>query len=82
MISKQRIIIGADIFKYHPPGNRFIEHSTQRRVLDITGVHTKANESPDELLTHPHHPVGIQPDGFTSKQVDAPGVVLHVSDKG
>ena len=63
-------------------GNGFVKHAAQCDAVDICSVDAKADDAPSKLVHDDEHPVALQQNRFTPKQVDAPKAVLGVADKG
>ncbi len=59
-----------------------VEHATKGNTVDIASVDAKADDAPTELIHDNEHPVALQKNGFTPKQVNAPEAVLRVPDEG
>jgi len=55
---------------------------TQGRTVHITGVHTKADDAPRELIHDHEHPVGLEKNGFATKQINTPETVFGMPDEG
>ena len=55
-----------------------VEHATQGDTIDIAGMDTQADDAPCELIHDHEHPVALQKNGFTPKQVNTPESVLRV----
>ncbi len=72
MESKQRIVVGADVAGRIGTGSGTVEHFTDGDPIDITQVHAEADDPPAPLVHDDKHPVGLERQGFTSKQIDAP----------
>ena len=56
-----------------------IEHSTQGNTVHITGTHAKANDAPRELIHD--HPVGLEQNRLTPKQIHVSETIFHVADE-
>ena len=67
---------------YPHPRDRLVEHAAQCDAIDISCVYTKADDAPSELVHDHEHPVALQKNGFTPKQINAPEAVLRVPDEG
>ncbi|MEN8108573.1 MAG: hypothetical protein ABFS22_11275 [Pseudomonadota bacterium] len=50
--------------------------------MNIADMYTEANDAPRELIHDHEHPVTLQKNGFTPKQVNAPKAVPGVSEEG
>jgi hypothetical protein len=48
-------------------------------TIDITGMHTETYDAPSELIHDHEHPVALQVNGFTPKQVNAPEAILQIA---
>ena len=62
--------------------NGCVEQPAQGTTIDIAGMDAKTDDAPGELIHDHEHPVAIQKNGFTPKQVNAPKAVLRVPDEG
>ncbi len=62
--------------------NGGVEHAAQGDTINVTGMYTEADNAPSELIHNDKHPVALQKNGFTPKQVDAPKAILRVSEQG
>jgi hypothetical protein len=82
MESIQRIMIRAKAFRRVMPGDRSLEHATQRDAVGDAGMNAEANDATGKLVHHHKHPMRFQSGRFTSEQVAAPQAVSHVAEKG
>ena len=48
-------------------------------TIDITGMHTETYDALSELIHDHEHPVALQVNGFTPKQVNAPEAILQIA---
>ena len=81
MIPELRVIVGTELVWDPLGGDGCVEHSTQCQAIHIAGVCAEADDAPRELVHDHEHPVALQVNGFTPKQVDAPEAVLRVSQE-
>jgi hypothetical protein len=58
-----------------------VEHATEGDTINITGMYTEADNAPSELIHNDEHPVALQINGLTSKQVNTPKAVLGLSEQ-
>ena len=82
VITKQRIIVGAEVVGDSLVRDSQIEKTTQGDPIDITGMDTQADDAARELVHDHEYPVALQKNGFTAKQVNTPEAVLRVSEEG
>src|SRR5262245_42907305 len=66
------MVVGAEVCGNAPGSSSLGEHVTQRRPIDFPTVHSEADDTSRELVHDDQHPVGLQGEGFTAKQIDAP----------
>jgi hypothetical protein len=79
---KQRVVIAAEMFRQLGyASDDLVEHSAQSLTIDHAGLNGEADDAPSELIHHYHHPVRLQKQRFTTKQIDAPEAVLGMSEK-
>jgi hypothetical protein len=62
--------------------NGGVEHPTEGNTIDVPRMYAKADNAPSELIHDHKHPVALQENGFTPKQVNAPQTVFRVSEEG
>jgi hypothetical protein len=43
------------------------EHAAQRDTIDISSMHTEADDAPSELIHDDEYPAALQQNGFTPK---------------
>ena len=79
MESIQRIMIRAKAFRRVMPGDRSLEHATQRDAVDEAGVNAETNDATGKLVHHHQHPMRSQSGRFTSEQVAAPQAVPQLA---
>lgn len=79
--AKERVMVGADVFRWGPASNCVIEHPTYRDAVDICTLDAKTDDAAGEHVHDYQHPVTAQEDGFAAEQVDAPQAVLDVPDE-
>jgi len=60
VISRQRIMIGAEITRKRVSRDHAIEHTAQRQTVHIANVNSKSDDSPAELIHHDRDPMGLQ----------------------
>lgn len=58
-----------------------IEHSAQTRTIDCPGLHGEADDAASELIHHDHHPMRLEGQRFTTKEIDAPETILRMSEE-
>jgi len=79
---EQWIMVGTEVMWGSLGGNGRVEHAAEGDTIDLTGMHTETDNAPCELIHDDEHPVALQKNRFTPKQVDAPKAVLRVSSDG
>ena len=57
---------------------RLVEQATQSDTIDVASMHAKADDAPSELIHDDAHPVALQKNRFTPKQINALEAVLRV----
>jgi len=57
----------------------FVEHAAEGDTIDIASVDAKTDDAPSELVHDDEHPVALQENGSTPKQINAPETVLRMS---
>src|ERR1700681_262793 len=78
---EQRIMIGAEMSRCAPTMNGGVEHATEVGTIDRTTVYADSDEATGELVHDHEHPVALEHDGLTAKEVHAPQAVSRVSDE-
>ena len=78
MIFEQWIVIGAQVLRRALAGSGTVEHAAQRDAVHIVSVYPEANDPPSELIHDDDHPMGVQQNGLTAKEIDAPEAVFRV----
>ena len=58
------------------------EHATEPHAINPTGMDFETDDVPCELIHHDHYLVGLEHDGVTTEQIDAPETVLHLAEEG
>src|SRR5210317_2080975 len=81
IIGEQRIMARAEVLWDTHSRNSAIEHSTQGKTVHITRMHAEANDAPRELIHDHEHPVCLEQDRLTSKQIYTPKTIFHMADK-
>ena len=79
---EQRVTIGTEMSRGALPANGVVEHPAEAGAIDGAPVHAKSDEAAGELVHDHEHPVALEHDGLTPKQVDAPQTVGRVADEG
>ena len=64
-----------------PPTNGVIEHAAEAGAIDDPAVHAESDDAAGELVHHHEHPIALEDDGLTAKQVDTPQAVGGLSDE-
>jgi hypothetical protein len=85
MIPKERIVIGTQIFRDSRTSDRLFEHATKRITVDAvddSGLNSKSDNAPRELIHYDENPMGSQGCGFATKEIDAPQTVSRTAQKG
>ena len=77
----QRIVIGAEIFRQAGASNRLFEHPAERQAIDDSALDPESDDSACVLVHDDQHPIRLQGNRFTSKQVEAPQTVLYLTDE-
>ena len=80
-LSIKRIVIGAEIVRQTGTSNRLLEHPAERQAIDDSALDPESDDSACVLVHDDQHPIGLQGDRFTSKQVEAPQTVLQMTDE-
>ena len=78
---EQRIMIRTEMSRRAPPMNGGVEHAAEAGCIDRSAMHTESHEAPRELVHDHEHPVALEHDGRTAKEVHAPQTVCRVSDE-
>ena len=81
MKTKQRIVVGADVFRQRLTGDGVIEHSTNRAPIYKCTFDAETDEPAREYVHDQHHPMTAQEDRFAAEHVDAPDAVVYVADE-
>ena len=76
VISEQWVIVRTEVVRNTLGRNSLVEHEAQGDTINVAGMEAKADDTPRELIHDHKHPVALQKNGFTSKQVNAPKTVL------
>jgi len=80
---KQRIVVAAEVLGQRGCASYYlIEHSADSRPIDGAWLYDKADDAPGELIHHHHHPVRLNHQRFTTKEIDAPEAVFGMSEEG
>ena len=79
--AKERVVVGADVFRERLAGDGVVEHPTYGDAVDVCTRDAKTDGAADEHVHYYQHPVTAQEDGFAAEQVDAPQAVLEVPDE-
>src|SRR5687767_1007486 len=80
---KQRVVVAAEVLRqYWCARDYLIKHSTQGWTINRDWLHGEADDAPGELIHHHHHPVRLDDQRFTTKEIDAPEAVLGMSEEG
>jgi hypothetical protein len=62
-------------------GDHLIEHAAESWTIYYARLHGEADDAAGELIHDDHHPIGVEDQGFTTKEIDAPEAVLGVSEE-
>ena len=81
VMSEQWVIVRTEVVRNTLSRNSLVEHEAQGDTINVAGMEAKADDTPRELIHDHKHPVVLQKNGFTLKQVNAPKTVLRVSRK-
>jgi hypothetical protein len=65
----------------HRLRDRRIEHPAESRTIDRSWLHGEADDAAGKLIHHDHHPVRLEDQRFTTKQIETPKAVLGVSEE-
>src|SRR5450631_2999678 len=82
MESEQRVVVGTQIFRERLARYGVVKHSTDRHAVDVSRSHAEADDLACKEIHDGHDPVGLEHDGFASKEINARQAVLCVSDEG
>ncbi len=74
-------MIGADTLGRVGTGDDLIKHPAQGESIDRALVYGKSNDPAAPLVHDEQHPVGMQGDGLTTKQIDTPQTVFCMADE-
>ena len=80
--AKQRIVIGAEVFRYGLAGDGVVEHPADGYAVDVCARHTKTDDAPRKHVYHHQHPIAAQKDRFAAEHVRTPQAILRVPDEG
>ena len=72
-------MVSTEMSRYALPANGVVEHTPE--AGSVTVVHAKSDEAAGELVHNEEHPVALDHDGLTAKQIDAPQTVGGVADE-
>ena len=78
---EQRIVIRTEMSRRAPTVNGGVEHSAEAGAIDHAAVDAESDDATRELVHDHEHPVALEHDGLTAKEVDAPETVGRVSDE-
>src|SRR5688500_7043500 len=79
---EERVVIAAEVLRQCGRArDDLIKHSADCSTIDHAWLHGEADDAASELTHDDHHPVGVEHQRFTSKEIDAPEAVLGVSEE-
>ena len=58
-----------------------IEHAAESSAINISGMYSKADNPPSELIHDDRYPVSSQTYRFTAKEIQTPKAILHVAQE-
>jgi hypothetical protein len=80
-MQEQRVIVRTEVVRHALNRDSLVEHAAQRGTINITGMHTKTNYAPSELVHDHEHSVGVQQNGLAMKKIDAPETDFLMAEK-
>jgi hypothetical protein len=67
--TKERIVIGTEVFRLGSPGVGAIEHAAHRHAINACGGDAKPDDETSEDVHDQHHPMAAQKDGFNAESI-------------
>ena len=79
---EERVVIAAEVPRQCGRArDDLIKHSADCSTIDHACLHGEADDAPGEPIHHHHHPVRLQDQRLTTKEIDAPEAALGVSEE-
>ena len=82
VITKQRIVVGAQVVGCTFARDHAIEHAAQHDPISIAHVYSEADDPPSEQVHNDKDPVSLEGDGLASEEVHTPQAALHMPQEG
>ena len=67
---EQRIMVSTEMPRGAPPPNGAVEHAAEAGAIDSPAVYAESDDAAGELVHHHEHPIALEHDGLTPKQVE------------
>src|SRR5829696_8389929 len=79
---EERVVVAAEVLRQCGCArDHLIKHSAQGRTIDHAWLYGEADDAASELIHDHHHPVRVEDQRFTTKEIDAPEAVLGMPEE-
>jgi hypothetical protein len=80
MKTEQRIVFGGHILWQGVLSDGLIEHATHSNSFNVSTLNAKANDLSCADIYHDHHPIALQRNRLTAKEIETPEAIFSMPD--